>query len=612
MPTTNIDIKATDRTKKAFKTVRGNVERLGGAFGKVKGAIGVLVGALAVKKMADFTSELRNQADEIGKMAARVDMSVEALQRLSFAGELAGEGIQGFRDNLVKFARNVGDARKGTKTLIDEFKELRIDLRDQNGDWKDTEQLLFEVSDRYMVTASAQRKLSSAMLLFGRGGRKMVNMLSEGSQKTKALGYMLTQLGGVMEQDVIDTSEEANDAWTVIGKYWDGLVAKVLPSLNKKIIETGEALQRHKGINPEAFMTFRRLNERLKEVNKEIIGYEDVLAKTNKSTIDFTGTTQRLNLEAKKNLKILTDEKILIEKQLTQREVQAKKVKQLQEAETERLKNTEYAESQIFEFTDTQFKRTQDSARNTARIKLYEEKRFIDEKKRLFEQLREFTRTGEEQERFEIIEEHKNRMATIEGFYGDEVSMAKTKERVIREEYRKTTEQLEAFNVKRRDSAISTISQMTHSMSGFNKSYWQASKALSISETIMNTYTAATAALKVQPPPVGMAFAGTITALGLANVARINKETYSGKAMGGNVNRGESYIVGEKGKELFTPYQSGNITPNHELGGGTTNINFNIQANDASGFDELLYRRRGMIVGMINQALNNSGQRGIL
>ena len=353
----------------------------------MKGAIGVLVGALAVKKMADFTSELRNQADEIGKMAARVDMSVEALQRLSFAGELAGEGIQGFRDNLVKFARNVGDARKGTKTLIDEFKELRIDLRDQNGDWKDTEQLLFEVSDRYMVTASAQRKLSSAMLLFGRGGRKMVNMLSEGSQKTKALGYMLTQLGGVMEQDVIDTSEEANDAWTVIGKYWDGLVAKVLPSLNKKIIETGEALQRHKGINPEAFMTFRRLNERLKEVNKEIIGYEDVLAKTNKSTIDFTGTTQRLNLEAKKNLKILTDEKILIEKQLTQREVQAKKVKQLQAVETERLKNTEYAESQVFEFTDTQFKRTQDSARNTARIKLYEEKRFIDEKKRLFEQL---------------------------------------------------------------------------------------------------------------------------------------------------------------------------------------------------------------------------------
>jgi len=39
---------------------------------------------------------------------------------------------------------------------------------------------------------------------------------------------------------------------------------------------------------------------------------------------------------------------------------------------------------------------------------------------------------------------------------------------------------------------------------------------------------------------------------------------------------GQSYVVGERGEELFTPASAGTITPNHKLGygggGGVTNI----------------------------------------
>ena len=53
----------------------------------------------------------------------------------------------------------------------------------------------------------------------------------------------------------------------------------------------------------------------------------------------------------------------------------------------------------------------------------------------------------------------------------------------------------------------------------------------------------------------------------------------SGKAAGGFVGAGSSYLVGERGPELFTPTSSGNITPNHKLG-GATNVVVNV---DASG-----------------------------
>jgi len=53
------------------------------------------------------------------------------------------------------------------------------------------------------------------------------------------------------------------------------------------------------------------------------------------------------------------------------------------------------------------------------------------------------------------------------------------------------------------------------------------------------------------------------------------------KADGGPVKAGGSYIVGERGPELFTPGSSGSITPNHQLG-GSTNVVVNVDASGSS------------------------------
>jgi len=39
------------------------------------------------------------------------------------------------------------------------------------------------------------------------------------------------------------------------------------------------------------------------------------------------------------------------------------------------------------------------------------------------------------------------------------------------------------------------------------------------------------------------------------------------------------------------------------------NVSFNIQANDTKDFDRLLIERRGVIVSLINNAVNNRGRR---
>jgi len=75
-------------------------------------------------------------------------------------------------------------------------------------------------------------------------------------------------------------------------------------------------------------------------------------------------------------------------------------------------------------------------------------------------------------------------------------------------------------------------------------------------------------------------------------------------ADGGPVRAGRSYIVGERGPELFTAGSSGRITPNHEMGGGTSNITMNI---DVGGVTDQTDKRA--LARQIGDALNQELRR---
>ena len=157
--------------------------------------------------------------------------------------------------------------------------------------------------------------------------------------------------------------------------------------------------------------------------------------------------------------------------------------------------------------------------------------------------------------------------------------------------------------------AIDQGAQMFSALGAQNKKAFEAAKAFNIANAVMNTYMAATKALATYPPPFNFIAAAAAVGMGMAQVAQIRAQSYSGRALGGPVMGGTPYIVGERGPELFTPNTTGRITPNNQLGGGTTNVNFTIVANDAQGFDDLLLQRRGMITQMISDARLEQGMR---
>ena len=77
------------------------------------------------------------------------------------------------------------------------------------------------------------------------------------------------------------------------------------------------------------------------------------------------------------------------------------------------------------------------------------------------------------------------------------------------------------------------------------------------------------------------------------------------RASGGNT----AYMVGEQGPELFVPDRPGRIESADDTAvmGSPMNVNFSINAVDASGIEDLLVGQRVNIIGMLRDAANSTG-----
>jgi tape measure domain-containing protein len=99
-------------------------------------------------------------------------------------------------------------------------------------------------------------------------------------------------------------------------------------------------------------------------------------------------------------------------------------------------------------------------------------------------------------------------------------------------------------------------------------------------------------------------------------VSRYYDSSPKERAAGGPVASGSTYLVGEKGPELFSPKSSGNITPNNKLDGGGTVVNVTyspqVTAFDARSASQAVASEAGTIVSVIEQAFNRRGMRGPL
>ena len=133
-------------------------------------------------------------------------------------------------------------------------------------------------------------------------------------------------------------------------------------------------------------------------------------------------------------------------------------------------------------------------------------------------------------------------------------------------------------------------------------------KADAIKKAMISMYEGAMKTFASIPFPFNVVAVGGALAFGAGLINKIR-----GFERGGRPPVGRPSIVGEKGAELFVPDQAGTVVPNDKLGmNKNVTVNFNINTVDARGFNELLVNSRGVIINLINSAMNEKGRMAVI
>lgn len=235
---------------KGVKSAGFSMKRLA-ADAKRVGAIVATGLAAATAGFAAAVLSTSKYADEMGKTAQAVGVSVESLSELRHAADMSGASFGDLQTGMRKLAQTIGDSittptSEGAKALT----SLGVSVRNSDGTLKNSEQVLGQVADAFSGLEDGALKTDTAMAIFGRSGAALIPMLNQGSEGLIQMGQEARKLGLVISGETFAAAEAFNDNLARMGKAFQGVklqvTAGVLPAMEnlttnlvRNITETG-------------------------------------------------------------------------------------------------------------------------------------------------------------------------------------------------------------------------------------------------------------------------------------------------------------------------------------------------------------------------------------
>jgi hypothetical protein len=201
------------RIESAGQRASGGLKGLGCQAELLRTGIRTLGGAIAgvatVGGLASLVDRSISAPDAIGETASKIGIGVEALQELRYAASLAGVEQQTLDMALQRFVRRVAEAANGTGEAKDALAQMRIALRDQSGNLRQSEDLLGDVADAFARIEDPAERVRLAFKLFDSEGVALVNLLSDGSDALEAVRERARSLGIVLDEHLVRDAERA-------------------------------------------------------------------------------------------------------------------------------------------------------------------------------------------------------------------------------------------------------------------------------------------------------------------------------------------------------------------------------------------------------------------
>jgi len=204
----NIAIRASDKSKSAFRSVNSNMNMLKGTALKLAAVVGVSLGTRAMVTALNANSAM---VGSIAKMSDKTGIATERLQAYRQAAIEGGGSVRGMDEALTKMSKRLAEAAEiGGGAANQWLKKLNLDVNELQTLSPDELFSRYSASINTLTTRGA--KLAAMSALLGDESRSLINVIEGGPTAINAMEQELSDLGITITRIDAAKIEAANDA----------------------------------------------------------------------------------------------------------------------------------------------------------------------------------------------------------------------------------------------------------------------------------------------------------------------------------------------------------------------------------------------------------------
>jgi hypothetical protein len=574
---------AIDHTKAAFNTLNKSLSFAGKTAATVtRGVAKVGLAATgAATALAALVKVNVDFMDKLGKTANKLGIEVEFLQAMRFAAEQTGVKVEALDMGLQRFIRRAAEAAKGTGESKRAFEQLGIQLKDNDGNLRDVRDILFDVADGLENTKDSGERVRLAFKFFDSEGVSLVSTLKEGADGLRAFEQQAENLGIIISKQSIAKAEMFADSLNVLKKQIQAITANVSAAFIPVLEDVATNLESILAGMKDGDKTFENFGKSLaisilEFMKSTFIGFMNFIDGIEKRIIEFSQTkigkqlfgdmfdeNQKLQAEFDTTLDYYNDllEALKSPEQFYLDVFSRKAFKNAEEIKAEMQKVS-------LELINLKKQLSADSPENNPIVKAFDA---------AIAKVQDFKLELQQPPEDKVTTTMSEKVAAFkDGLGATEDAISNLAINTTKKFEDTLVEGLKNGKLAFKDFADYAIEQIIR---------------IALQEAILKPFT--------------------------GGVESFFQGIFGKKALGGSVNAGKPYMVGESGRELFIPNQAGQIVSNQDLkqmgtAQSAPTVNFNISTVDAAGFDQLLASRKGLITSIINNAMNNQGKMGVV
>lgn len=247
-----------DRLKRELQSQESALEDSATAWSRVSGFIADHAGKLTVAAVAvgglaaaykglgalvTGVSEAVGRGAEIDALSNRTGVAAEELGSFSVIADAAGTTVDVVARSMTNLARNMNQASTGVGGAADAFRTLGVDIRDQEGNFKQPLALFKELADRFAEMPPSAEEVSLAMRAVGEeAGPALLAAMNQGSAGIDRYIGLAEDLGLAFGGDVAASMASASLNLSLLGRTQEAVFNQIATGLAPGLNDLTNAL----------------------------------------------------------------------------------------------------------------------------------------------------------------------------------------------------------------------------------------------------------------------------------------------------------------------------------------------------------------------------------